>query len=609
MFDEGAADMFPSPNREEPVPDELQHLANMFHLEIEPPEGDLGFDELHEEDRLDEVASEDYNYKEDLQSFVPNWTAHTPNEFRDNAVGRFEGEREEEPALELHQLNAEQRQLVKWLRFNTDRLLPENSQHQFLLELCGGAGTGKTTTIRTFMQELKRAHPHLGVGNMVHFAAPTGCACKLLPNPHSTLHKLLHLPLGQQHAFEISPMTLNVRTNVQEAMANVKLLIIDEKSFIGSYYMYVLDTRLREIFTKDKPFGGLSIVLMGDYAQLTPVGDHPVFLTPRENNRRGGKQKWSFYQIKGHNAYIDNFTDVLSLSTSMRQNADPDFANILKKMDDGPLSPDDYDKLAQRDFDKLSALEKKTFEDDVLLAAMKKDYHPFNITNIGKLPSPKVLIKAVNSSTAAAKSKEDDAGNLKNNLLLARGMRVMLTKNIDVPAGLSNGSIGEVVGILFFSEENATDDNATLRNEIPTVLVQFRDYKGPSVEGLGLERVYPISAYTATWSKGGESLSRRMLPLQPAYGCTIHKSQGQTLNKIMINLGPREFSGGLTYTALTRVRSLKDLAFRPMPDLTRLNAYAKHINFDHVKADKARKAAMTEATLARFAQQQVEQHG
>ena len=207
----------------------------------------------------------------------------------------------------------------------------------------------------------------------------------------------------------------------------------------------------------------------------------------------------------------------------------------------------------------------------------------------------------------AAGWQAESKGNLKNNLLLARGMRVMLTKNIDVPAGLSNGSIGEVVGILFFSEENATDDNATLRKEIPTVLVQFRDYKGPSVEGW--ERVYPISAYTATWSKGGESLSRRMLPLQPAYGCTIHKSQGQTLNKIMINLGPREFSGGLTYTALTRVRSLKDLAFRPMPDLTRLNAYAKHINFDHVKADKARKAAMTEATLARFAQQQVEQHG
>ena len=602
VFDEGVADIFPSPNREEVVADELQNLADLFYAEIAPPEEDLMFEDFEEEMLLEEEVDAQYNYKEDLQTIAPTWTAQTPRAFRTANLGAVEGEQEEHPALELDQLNEEQQQLVKWLRYNTDLMLQPNSDHQFLLELCGGAGTGKTTTIRTFMQELKRAHPDKAIGDMVYFAAPTGCACKLLPRPHSTLHKLLHLPLGQKNNFALREMTITTRTNAQQELANIKLLVVDEKSFLGSYYMYVLDARLKEIFTNEKPFGGVSIVLMGDYAQLTPIGDHPVFITPQDStNPRVRPKTWTLYQIKGHNSYKDNFKDVLSLTTSMRQNSDLRFGEILKNMDEGELSAEDMQDLEQRDIVKLDMRE---FDEAMYLCAFKKDYEPFNIKNIRDLAAPKVLIKAVNSCAAARKTKEDEAGGLRNNLLLARGMRVMLTKNIDVPAGLSNGSVGEVVGILFFGEENAENDNEELKAEIPTVLVRFREYKGRGANDM--EKVFPVSSYTATFTKDRKSMTRVQLPLVPAYGMSIHKSQGQTLNKIMVNLGDREFSGGLTYTALTRVRRLEDLAFWPMPDRTRLNGFARHANYEHVKADRILKATMTRETLARFEELQTD---
>jgi len=80
-----------------------------------------------------------------------------------------------------------------------------------------------------------------------------------------------------------------------------------------------------------------------------------------------------------------------------------------------------------------------------------------------------------------------------------------------------------------------------------------------------------------------------MLPLLPGYALSIHKSQGQTLDKVMIDLGDTEFTSGLTYTALTRVRDLDSLAMRKMPPKKRFDSIAKSQGFKDMKAEEARK--------------------
>ena len=61
-----------------------------------------------------------------------------------------------------------------------------------------------------------------------------------------------------------------------------------------------------------------------------------------------------------------------------------------------------------------------------------------------------------------------------------------------------------------------------------------------------------------------------MIPLIPSYAITIHKSQGQTMDKIILNLGNKEFATGLTYTALSRAKELENIAFEPFPTLNRI---------------------------------------
>ena len=87
------------------------------------------------------------------------------------------------------------------------------------------------------------------------------------------------------------------------------------------------------------------------------------------------------------------------------------------------------------------------------------------------------------------------------------------------------------------------------------------------------------------------------MPLMLGYSMTIHKSQGVTMPRIMINLGPREFACGLTYTAVSRVRSLKDLAFYPFPNFARIDRLKMHNNFKLLRVDIAKR----EAAAADFA--------
>ena len=113
------------------------------------------------------------------------------------------------------------------------------------------------------------------------------------------------------------------------------------------------------------------------------------------------------------------------------------------------------------------------------------------------------------------------------------------------------------------------------------VFVQFHNYTGPSYLD-GIDRCVPIAPVIGTWpGDNGKTYSRTMLPLIPGYSKTIHKCQGETMEKVLINLGAREFAAGLTYVALTRCKKVENIAFyTKIPNL---------IRFTSIKAQKVSK--------------------
>lgn len=130
----------------------------------------------------------------------------------------------------------------------------------------------------------------------------------------------------------------------------------------------------------------------------------------------------------------------------------------------------------------------------------------------------------------------------------------MLTSNLWVDVGLVNGAMGTVQAICYMTGGPP---------DLPiAVMVRFDNYSGPTFP----DNTVPITPLRRCWSSSGGQCSRLQLPLKLAWAITIHKSQGLTLDKVVIDVGKREFSTGLTFVAYSRVRQLQDLLFTsPFP--------------------------------------------
>ena len=132
----------------------------------------------------------------------------------------------------------------------------------------------------------------------------------------------------------------------------------------------------------------------------------------------------------------------------------------------------------------------------------------------------------------------------------------MLTSNLWTEVGLCNGSFGTIEQIWF--GENMGPPNLPV-----AVLVHFPSYTGPAFLG-ACPKCIPVPPKVFEWMADGKHLSRQQVPLRLRYAMTIHKSQGQTLTKAVVDLGSRERVAGCTFVATSRVRSIHDIVFQPM---------------------------------------------
>ena len=418
--------------------------------------------------------------------------------------------------------------------------LEVNDTTPLYMIVTGTAGTGKSYLInclKLLLQEKLRV------------AAPTGVASYNIEG--HTLHSLFNLPTKGEFK-QLEGQALHI---IQQSFLEVRYIIIDEMSMMGRKLFGQIDQRLRQIFPHQSShiLGGCSLILFGDFGQLPPVMDLPLYTTVSR----------SYISDLGSTAY-HSFNKAIVLDQVMRQRGeDADqilFRDILLRLRNGETTVSDWEHLMKQTPSQTDVL---TFESALHLFPTVEAVVQYNLSKLRDINKPIAVIKAVHNGCAASKASSDDAGGLDPVVHLANTARVMLIANLWVDAGLVNGALGSVVSICY---QHAAPPDLPL-----CVMVRFDNYSGPTLHN----GTVPITPLRRTWSKLGSQCSRLQLPLKLAWAVTIHKAQGLTLENVVIDIGKKEFCSGLTYVACSRVRRLQDLLFASPFSYQRLSNISK----------------------------------
>ena len=402
--------------------------------------------------------------------------------------------------IDVDTLNSEQSQVFKKVM---NAILPTSEQE--LIDVSGGAGTGKSYLIRAILQHSSEEVP------LVKIAAPTGCAAQQFTGGQ-TLHSLLRIPpkKGCKQLDKLSPRVL---AELQHQFKDTRALIIDEKGMLGLGRMSQISSRLKEIRPEyaDQPFGGLTILLAGDLRQLPPIGDLPMF------SESGGDMS----QCLGRALYRMFDKNSFSLISQMRQQGDENagFRSELERLATGEFSVDDWRHWQKQTYDTMDVDDQDSFyKDATLLCAKKMDSVDFNHKHLKLTKNPIAKLSAKNSRGAAS-FDADQAQGLRNQIYVAKEAKIVLTSNLWPEAKLVNGSQGTVRYIVYKDE----------RKDLPDLIVcHFPNYIGPSYIP-GEDNLVPIPPIEATWFSRNSPFSRMQFPLILSWALTIHKAQGTFL--------------------------------------------------------------------------------
>lgn len=399
--------------------------------------------------------------------------------------------------------------------------------------ITGEAGTGKSHLIKKIVAFCERTSREIAV------TAMTGAAACLISG--KTIHSWGSLGLGNKSAEYYAEKILKSWPK-KIKWQRVRVLVIDEISMMNSSFFDLFEEVARYVRRNEKPFGGIQVVLLGDFYQLPPVGEDNRFCfeSPR----------WPIV--------IQN---KIELEEVMRQK-DPIFTKVLSEVRIGKLSDESITIIRSR-----IGVEPDTSNGIIptLLYSTRKSVDKINQSEFTKLPGENVMEYDVFYSLdgeRVTKMKDDEferykeiidrENNYEKVLQLAIGAQVMLLKNLDQEKGLVNGSRGVVVSF--------TD------TDLP--IVKFLNNCVEIIDRQ--EYCYEVSSLTM--------IVARQIPLALAWCTTIHKSQGQSLDYVKINIGKDIFEYGQTYVALSRARTLEGLFIEDF-DPSKIKVHPKVVEF------------------------------
>jgi hypothetical protein len=365
--------------------------------------------------------------------------------------------------------------------------------------LTGAAGSGKTHVLNQYIKYLKKHKIPVAI------TASTGIAATHMQG--KTIHSWAHIGIKESlsHA-DLAHMF--AKKDVRTAIAEAKVLIIDEVSMLHHFRLDMVNAVLQKMHGNSKPFGGIQVVLCGDLFQLPPVSrmTQAQYVTDAEI--------WDDMDI--HICY---------LKEQHRQDDDK-LIQLLHEMRDGEVSEQSIELLQKR---KLASL--KSSITPTKLFTHNVDVDAMNQEELSKLPGK------IHTYTMTQKGDASIANTLKSNclapeeLVLKKNAVVMFVQN-NYAKGFVNGTLGKVVS---FARDGSP-------------VVETIDNKTISVP-MGSWRIEEGSSIVAEINQ---------LPLRLAWAITIHKSQGMTLDAAQIDLS-KTFIMGMGYVALSRVRSLDTL--------------------------------------------------
>jgi cytidylate kinase len=394
------------------------------------------------------------------------------------------------------------------------RFVTETSENIFLT---GKAGTGKTTFLKYLKENATK--------NIV-VAAPTGVAA--INAGGVTLHSLFQLPFHpflptRNHKEELLGK-IRYNKQRQQLLRKMELLVIDEISMVRCDVMDAIDTILKSIRRNyDTPFGGVQLLCIGDLHQLPPVAQN---------------HEWSILQEYYSSPFFfdsmaikEQMPLLIELNKIYRQKEDS-FVRLLNKVRNNQMDADDFEDLHMRYDPLFSPMPGEKY---ITLTSHNKQAAEINQRKIENL--------FTNPFTFKAEVEEDFPEHIfpaEAELLLKEGAQVMFLKNDVVSKRYFNGKIG-VVKLLEKNKIVVDCDGVDI--EVAKETWENTRYTLNSNDGkLEQETMGTFTQY----------------PLRLAWAITIHKSQGLTFEKVMIDAGS-SFSSGQVYVALSRCTSLEGI--------------------------------------------------
>ncbi|XP_069378951.1 uncharacterized protein [Paralichthys olivaceus] len=420
-----------------------------------------------------------------------------------------------------------------------------NNPDQFFYFVSGGAGCGKSHVIKCIYEEAtKILHQLPRFRDQADMSMPavlltafTGTAAFNISG--KTLHSILKLPKSLKPPYRGLGNALD---EMRATLSNADILIIDEISMVSKELFSYVHWRFQQIKGNKKPFGGMSVLAVGDFYQLPPLGRAKPLCV---------------YEGSVLDLWKDNFK-MVTLTQIMRQKDDLAFAELLNRMRVKPkteaLCDNDRALLNTRVTDINNCP-----PNALHIFATNKEVDAHNSATVSALHSDFVNIKAEDHLKDIPSGQMVQIGGVKgnkrdlpDNIQAAHGVRVMLIRNLDVEDGLVNGTFGTIANIVTREESGRTTVRLVgLKLDNPTAGQKLRKkVKGPSDDLVYIEK---SEEYT---SKKG--VVRRQFPMKLAFACTAHKVQGMTMQSAVVCL-KRVFESGMSYVALSRTTSLQGL--------------------------------------------------
>ena len=430
--------------------------------------------------------------------------------------------------------------------------------------LTGSAGSGKTYTLNQYIDYLRARRVPVAV------TASTGIAATHMNG--TTIHSWSGIGIKD----ELSDRDLSNLSRKQflaDRLKDTAVLVIDEISMLHAKQLNLVSQVLKHVRKNDKAFGGIQVVVAGDFFQLPPIG------SKGETNR----EKFAFMS----EAWLDAKFHICYLSEQHRQ---------VSEAANGGLDLDDILNQIRRQevtFESIAALE-ATFDQNVDIKRTRLYTHNLNVNSINDKELAALegeMMRFTATSTGDSKLVETLKKTVRtqDDLVLKVGAKVMFIKN-NTELGVSNGTMGELIGFAAVkvddskdnsddlidddSAENNADKNTKSKSKKATKEKEKPKSKQPSMQKMPVVRLNSgreVIAEPEEWiiedETGDVLASYEQVPLCLAWAITIHKSQGMTLDAAEIDLS-RTFELGQGYVALSRLKSLAGLQLLGMNDMS-----------------------------------------